>query len=96
VAACKMRWDRAEPVDGGRFRIRPRRPVALLATGSVLLAMGVGFIAGALATAFPPDPHGRNESGVAFGAELGVGAPLALVGTILTIVGAGRWSPEAR
>ena len=96
VAAAKMRWERAEPVDHGRFCVRPRRPVALLTTGSVLLAMGVGLIAGGLATAFPPDTGGFNESGIAVGVELGLGAPLALVGTILTIVGAARWSPELR
>jgi hypothetical protein len=97
VERRKMRLEAAERVSDGEWRVRPRRPVGLLVTGSITLGIGAALMAAGLGGLFAPTPAGaRNEGGIAYATELGLGAPHFLVGGILLLTGAARWSPEVR
>jgi len=93
----RLRPESAELADGGYVRVRPRRPLGEIITGSICLGIGVAFMtAGIVPIVRPVPPGARDEGGIAYATELGLGSAHALVGGVLLIVGGVRWSPEVR
>lgn len=88
-----------EYVDGGLVRLRPRRPIALLAASGTALALGVGFIGmadgAAAAGCVAADTEGctRRDQLVTSGAVLGSLSIAA--GIILLNIGAARYKHGA-
>lgn len=97
VERRKLRIEAAEPLGDGQLRVRPRRPVALIVTGAITLAMGVALLTPGLVGLFQPTGSGtQNEGGIAYATELGLGAGHFVAGGIMLLVGSGKWSPEVR
>jgi hypothetical protein len=98
VASRKMRVGAAEPLDDIRLRVRPKRPLALIISGSLVSALGVGMTAGGLAGLLRPGTPNAPESGGSYGdgIVLAFGCASLIAGGVPLIVGAARWSPEVQ
>jgi len=93
VRPQRMQLDRAVPVDEARVRVRPRRPLGLLVAGSITLGIGAAVTGAGLGSLYCP-PTAFCENGIAVAALLGVGSFHLLVGGIMDIAAAAKWSPE--
>jgi hypothetical protein len=97
VSGRKLQLERAEPLGTERVRVRPRRPLGLVIGGAITLGIGAVLMGAGGGVAYcPPDPRVFCEQGIAVAAIMGIAAPHLLVGGILEIVAAARWSPEVR
>lgn len=99
VSIDRLHVSPPEYVDGGLVRLRPRRPIALLAASGIALALGVGFIgmAGGAAAAgcVSADTEGctRRDQLVTSGAV--VGSLSIVAGIVLLNIGAVRYKHGA-
>jgi hypothetical protein len=98
VEPHKLRLGAAEPIGDGQLRVRPKRPLALVISGSLVLALGVGMTAGGMAGLFRPRNPNLPEAGGSYGdgIVLAFGCAGLIAGGVPLIVGAARWSPEVR
>src|SRR6266545_2308394 len=67
IDAAKLRLAAAERLSDAQLRVRPKRPLALVISGAIVLALGAGMTAGGMAGLFKPSKPNLPESGGSYG-----------------------------